>query len=181
VSVSSNVLTLAYTGTQGASVITVSAIDSAGNSVRASFSVSLETTTYSAWRHQYFTAEQLADTGLGDSLWGDFADPDGDGIANLMEYALGLSPVEADPGINYPAIGTDRGGVVVRYRKLIEAATDPRISAFLESTPSLIAAEWEPLTIDAAVKYSEQDYKVYEMLLPEAETLFVRFRVTLVN
>jgi hypothetical protein len=41
-----------------------------------------------AWKASFFTPAQLADS----TISGDNADPDGDGIANLMEYALGMDP-----------------------------------------------------------------------------------------
>ncbi len=45
-------------------------------------------TAYSAWQGDHFTADELKDP----TVSGDNADPDGDGISNLMEYALGLDP-----------------------------------------------------------------------------------------
>jgi len=42
-----------------------------------------------AWRFANFTAAQLADP----TISGDNADPDGDGITNLAEYAFGLNPL----------------------------------------------------------------------------------------
>ena len=41
-----------------------------------------------AWRRANFTASELANP----QISGDAADPDGDGISNLMEYAMGLPP-----------------------------------------------------------------------------------------
>jgi len=43
---------------------------------------------YEDWRAQYFTAAELADPAIS----GDGADPDGDGIPNLVEYAFNLNP-----------------------------------------------------------------------------------------
>lgn len=43
----------------------------------------------SIWRRLYFTPKELADPNLEPKLWGNEADPDGDQIPNLLEYALG--------------------------------------------------------------------------------------------
>jgi type VI protein secretion system component Hcp len=50
------------------------------------------------WRTEFFTAEQLADPSLEANLWGDLADPNGDGIPNLLAYALGLHPLDPIAG-----------------------------------------------------------------------------------
>jgi hypothetical protein len=50
-------------------------------------------TTFETWRRLRFDATQLANPALS----GDTADPDEDGIPNLMEYALSLSPAGKDP------------------------------------------------------------------------------------
>lgn len=48
------------------------------------------------WREQFFTASDLANPAKEATLWGDSADPDGDGWENLVEYALGLVPTVAN-------------------------------------------------------------------------------------
>ena len=44
------------------------------------------------WQHEHFTAGELDDPGLESSIWGFRADPDGDRLPNLVEYALGGDP-----------------------------------------------------------------------------------------
>lgn len=44
------------------------------------------------WKALYFSSVELADI----TISGDFADPDNDGIATLVEYALGLNPMLPD-------------------------------------------------------------------------------------
>jgi hypothetical protein len=53
----------------------------------------------------------MADT----SVSGDAADPDGDGLANLVEYALGLDPTSADPrsGLRIAPVSAAGGDVEV--------------------------------------------------------------------
>ena len=45
-------------------------------------------TPYTNWQLAHFTAAELANAAIS----GDLADPDGDGIPNLLEYALNLDP-----------------------------------------------------------------------------------------
>lgn len=45
--------------------------------------------TVQDWRREFFAAAELADPAQESTRWGDDADPDGDGIPNLAEYALG--------------------------------------------------------------------------------------------
>ncbi len=57
-------------------------------------------TPYGAWQSKYFTAVQLTDP----TVSGNGADPDGDGIPNLLEYALDLLPTT--PGVTgLPTVG----------------------------------------------------------------------------
>ncbi len=61
--------------------------------------------SYPAWIARWFTPSQLADPAIS----GDLADADGDGLSNLMEYALGLSPLVPDtsgrPAASVQALG----------------------------------------------------------------------------
>jgi hypothetical protein len=45
------------------------------------------------WRAQHFAPALLADPSLEPTRWGPLADPDGDGLPNLLEYALDQDPL----------------------------------------------------------------------------------------
>jgi hypothetical protein len=49
-------------------------------------------TSLDVWRNRYFAAADLSTPGKEETVWGDSADPDNDGVDNLMEFALGLVP-----------------------------------------------------------------------------------------
>ena len=49
---------------------------------------------FPSWRAQYFASSDLSDPAKEATVWGDSADPDRDGRPNLLEYALGLSPID---------------------------------------------------------------------------------------
>ena len=51
--------------------------------------------TIPRWRAQYFSAADLANPALEATLWGDGADPDGDGFRNLAEFTMGGTPLSA--------------------------------------------------------------------------------------
>jgi uncharacterized repeat protein (TIGR03803 family) len=63
---------------------------------------------YSGWKSQMFTAAQLADP----TISGDMANPAGDGIPNLMKYALGLNPNVNCGGTpaGFPCLGVATSG-----------------------------------------------------------------------
>ena len=57
-------------------------------------------TPYNTWQLQHFTAAELGNA----AIRGDLADPDGDGIPNLLEYALDLDPKAAET-TGLPTVG----------------------------------------------------------------------------
>jgi hypothetical protein len=70
-----------------------------GTSWRASYSTGglpggLDVLTLADWRARYFTAAELADPQKEPTHWGNLADRDGDGFANVLEYVLTGSPVD---------------------------------------------------------------------------------------
>jgi hypothetical protein len=53
--------------------------------------------TLDAWRNRHFSEHDLTDTNKEATIWGDLADPDLDGRNNLIEFALGLDPLNREP------------------------------------------------------------------------------------
>ncbi len=51
-------------------------------------------TALEVWRAGYFSAADLADPLKEPTVWGNAADPDGDGNRNWKEYALGGNPLD---------------------------------------------------------------------------------------
>jgi hypothetical protein len=77
-----------------------------------------QATTFAGWKQNYFTAEQLNDP----TISGDSADPDHDGLPNLLEYAFGLDPTTPST-TNRPYSTLDSNYLSLIYTKVL-AATD---------------------------------------------------------
>ncbi len=89
--------------------------------------------TLEAWKQQHFTSEELAN----EQISGNGADPDGDGVINVVEYALGLDPKVSDRS-GLPASSIVDGKLIVTYtraRNLTDVAFGLKASVDL---PTLI-------------------------------------------
>jgi hypothetical protein len=74
---------------------------------------------FEVWQQEQFTAEERANPTLEATLWGRWADPDGDGLANVFEYALGEPPREGGGEgfrIREFSMGTDGRPTMTYYR-----------------------------------------------------------------
>ncbi len=86
-----------------------------------------------AWRRGWFSEMELADPAIS----GDAADPDGDGLPNLLEYALGTNP--RSPGINPLGPRIEQGRLTLtctRARAAVDVAPGLEISPDLQQWQS---------------------------------------------
>ena len=109
----------------------------------AQATVTLRDKPYDAWRHAVFTAEQLADSAVS----GDAADPDADGLPNLLEYALGGAPLSPDAAAVAPRaeVAAGEGGEPAAARLILrhtEAAGRTDLVYTVEWTADL-AGPWQ--------------------------------------
>jgi len=74
-------------------------------------------TPYDAWLADHFSSEELANPAISGAM----ADPDHDGIPNLMEYALNLDPKAASGG-DLPKQGIQGGYLTLTYRQNKQAS-----------------------------------------------------------
>jgi hypothetical protein len=99
--------------------------------VRPQLLLLLGPTSRAAWRSQYFTA--------GSSVAGDLDDPDRDGIPNLLEYALALSPhqAEAQPGWKF-ALAEDGRATLTFYRARADVTYRVEVSSDLQTWMTVV-------------------------------------------
>ncbi|MFM7606221.1 MAG: hypothetical protein ACKO8Z_13625, partial [Prosthecobacter sp.] len=118
-----------------------------------------------AWRYQYFG------TVAGTSTAADSADPDGDGLTNLLEYALGTLPTQTSPT---PWTTTTTSGYL--GLSVAKSASASGITWSAESCDDL--SNWHPeqtvTLIDNATTFSVRD----SVPVGAASRRFIRLRVT---
>lgn len=99
-------------------------------------------TTYAAWAARRFSPEDRADANKASSIWGMQADPDGDGVRNLIEFAFGSEPwIPGDTVL--PSLRTETTAdiryLVFRYRRS-PAASAAQLDYLLQLSEDL--AQW---------------------------------------
>ena len=126
------------------------------------------------WRRANFTPAELADP----SISGDLADPDHDGLSNLMKYALGLPPKAPAPA-NWPCASVATGYLTLTYTRA-NAAID--VSLVLEQSNDLFT--WHSGTNYvqqlSAVDQGSNQLITVQTLAPvgSSPANFVQFRAT---
>ena len=177
-------LDLSVAPSQGASTLALRATDSAGRSATATLTVAVELTTFAAWQHRHFGADELADPARESALWGARADPDADGRPNLLEYALASDPLSADAAAPAPLtlLLDEDGRLVARFRVSKELATDPSVTFALETAADLSApaSAWSVLSSPSTLHADLGAAELRDVLLPAdaAPRRFVRLTVT---
>jgi hypothetical protein len=90
-------------------------------------------TPHDVWIQQHFTSNQLAN----DSISGDLADPDKDGLCNLLEYAFNTDPWVFNAGAQLSVTGN---GVSLLHRKN-KSASD--LTFLVEKSDDLSGSGWQ--------------------------------------
>lgn len=124
------------------------------------------TSGFSVWRTGVFTSAELAS----DAVSGALADPDGDGLPNLVEYALGLHPKTADA----PALTIERAATewIVRYARPADRAD---LGYRIEASGDL--QTWTADDLSHQRLSVDGDTELWEARLPAASRPQVFFRL----
>lgn len=127
------------------------------------------------WKNQKFTAQDLADS----TISGDLADPDGDGIVNLMEYALNLDPKHSDR-ISGPTSSTALVGgttyLCFTHRK--NSAASDLVYGYEQSTDMLGWTPATPTIVNSTYLDTFTSTIVAQFPVTNQQRLFIRLRVT---
>ena len=121
---------------------------------------------FEAWASNEFGPAVVADEGMRDSVWGPTADPEGDGVENVLELITGRDPLVQDS----EAIITSDDGSVVRF----ETAMDLNgIEVDLEFSIDLLT--WSPLPATVVATDPVNQRQEWEATTPAGENRgFVR-------
>jgi len=150
----------------GLNTIDVQSSDAASNfSAIVSRSVNLTSSGLSlpAWRQLYFGSS--ANSGAG----ADLADPDQDGIPNLLEYALGLNPTQNSAGL-LPKPYFASGALVMSFTQPVSVSG---ITYGAEWSQSLLTGSWTPMTDTGTLPQH-----LFSVPIVSKTTLFMRLKVT---
>jgi hypothetical protein len=128
---------------------------------------------YDGWQAGFFTSAQIADTAFS----GPTADPDGDGLPNLLEFALGLNPVAAG-STAATTVGTENGTgrLTLTFRRARPATV---LTYTVEGSSDLVA--WRTLVVNPLGDAGVGDLiTVSDAPLPSEDQTrrFLRLRVT---
>ncbi|HLP01788.1 MAG TPA: DNA/RNA non-specific endonuclease [Opitutaceae bacterium] len=100
------------------------------------------------------------------------ADPDGDGLSNLVEFFLGLAPTAGDT-VGRPTLALEGGHPVFRFTHSKIASG---VAWQVETSTDLV--NWAPTTVSATVESETASTESLAYLLPsDSERLFVRLHV----
>ena len=136
-------------------------------------------TPYEAWKNRCFTADELA----AGTITGNLDDPDRDGLANWLEYAMGLNPKVAD-ATDYLLGGVTTNHLYLTYRQNQSA---PDVTFAVEACTSLVTQAWTTNGVFEKTRLSLSDssntwWQVtdwYAVPVTNAPQRFLRLKVNL--
>lgn len=149
--------------------IRVSATDQNGLSYEQPLTVVVIPGPYTQWKITSFQGDAA-----NPAIAGDTANPSGDGLPNLLKYAIGLNPKTPTPsGI----VATLSGGVMTLRYTRDSAASDTSVHAVWSSD----LKTWSATGVNETALSADQPLQLWQADLPigpETPALFMRLRVT---
>ncbi|MBK8856706.1 MAG: hypothetical protein IPN11_03205 [Opitutaceae bacterium] len=127
------------------------------------------TTSADAWQTEYFLPAELADPAIS----GPAADPDGDGLVNLVEYALGLQP-RVGTTLGVPEVSADATDWIYTYTKPVDRSD---LTYAVEVTTDLIT--WGIPAVTPELVATVDGIETWRVKQPLSSTnVFFRLKVT---
>jgi uncharacterized delta-60 repeat protein len=137
-------------------------------------------TAFAAWQATRFTASELANPAVS----GDDADPDGDGLKNLAEFALDRAPRSPDAASAWTTAVQDVGGsdyLTITFRRRSPALD---LAYSVQSSSTLAPGSWTADAVQIGSAVSNGDgtetvtYRDSTPSSPASPRRFLRFHVT---
>ncbi|MBC8011338.1 MAG: hypothetical protein H7067_14725, partial [Burkholderiales bacterium] len=110
---------------------------------------------------------------LESTVWGDLADPDSDGVSNLLEYAIGGAPLAAS-GTSIPVCALNSDTPSKLTFTFLRARAD--VTYLVQASSDLVA--WEDLATNPGAVSPTAPVTVTDAPPPDAAKRFLRLRIT---
>ncbi|MBC8011801.1 MAG: Ig-like domain repeat protein, partial [Burkholderiales bacterium] len=130
-------------------------------------------TALDLWRATHFTVEQLGNPALEATVWGHLADPDSDGVSNLLEYALDGDPLAAS-GTDIPVSALNSDTPPKLTLTFLRARAD--VTYLVQASSDLTA--WEDLVTNPGAVSLTVPVTVTDTPPLDATKRFLRLRVS---
>lgn len=163
-------------------IFAVAASEYADPSVRPKLEIIYSTepagSPFEEWLTSHFSPDQLGDT----SISGPNASPAGDGVANLMKYALGIEPFDFANASRLPQVGQDSGFLTLSFIRMADA-TDITYNVIGGDRPDAEGAIWSSTGVPygGGVDPFEEVTVSDGVPMSEADARFLRLRVSLTH
>ena len=150
----------------------VSASNAAGVSGDSNEASARAAQTFSQWVAAAFPGQASP------SVTGPAADPDGDGVANLIEYYFGTNPAAADAGNTVACAPDGQGNLVLGFRM---AKNLTGVTCTVQQSADLV--HWSDSGVAATVVSDQGAYYQMQAVVPSGTSpgLFLRLAVTASN
>ncbi len=127
---------------------------------------------WNSYRASSFTSQELGNPAIS----GPTADPDFDGLPNLLEYAFGLQPKTPDSGGNIPVVGVSGSNLTITYRRNL-TATD--LSWQVMQSTDLVT--WTPASVSESIVSTSGNIRTVKdsVAINGATKLFLKLSVTM--
>lgn len=126
---------------------------------------------YLAWLQTKFPG-QYDNAALEATIWGDHADPDGDGCPNIIEFMMAREPKAPDANLG-PQVRIDGNDLVVTYRETTVA--DPGVTWLGEWSQGLDG--WLPYGVRYQPVSTHTGYRMVEARLARNRETKMNYRV----